>query len=36
MSVLEYAGDGKFKSQFDLFDRLSVKAVRDESEALAR
>ena len=28
MSVLEYAGGGKFKSQFDLFDRLSVKDVR--------
>lgn len=31
MSVLEYAGDGKFKSQFDLYDRLSVKAVIDEA-----
>jgi len=35
MSVLEYAGNGKFKSQFDLFDHLSVKAVKDEAEALA-
>lgn len=33
MSVLEYAGDGKFKSQFDLYDRLSVKAVIDEAIA---
>lgn len=31
ISVLEYAGDGKFKSQFDLYDRLSVKAVIDEA-----
>ncbi len=34
MSVLEYAGDGKFKSQFDLYDRLSVKAVIDEADAI--
>lgn len=34
MSVLEYAGDGKFKSQFDLYDRLSVKAVIDEAAAI--
>jgi ketosteroid isomerase-like protein len=32
MSVLEYAGGGRFKSQFDLFDRLSVKAVAEEWE----
>ena len=31
MSVLEYAGDGRFRSQFDLYDRLSVKAVIDEA-----
>jgi len=31
MSVLEYAGDGRFRSQFDLFDRLSVKAVAEEA-----
>lgn len=36
MSVLEYAGDGKFKSQFDLFDRLSVQEVRDEWERIAQ
>lgn len=36
MSVLEYAGNGKFKSQFDLFDRLSVKEVRDEWERVAQ
>ena len=36
MSVLEYAGGGKFKSQFDLFDRLSVKEVRDEWERVSR
>jgi hypothetical protein len=36
MSVLEYAGGGKFKSQFDLFDRLSVKDVRDEWERVAK
>jgi len=36
MSVLEYAGGGRFSSQFDLYDRLSVKAVADEAEALAR
>ena len=35
MSVLEYAGDGRFKSQFDLFDRLSVKEVAEESARLA-
>lgn len=34
MSVLEYAGGGKFKSQFDLYDRLSVKAVIDEATAV--
>ena len=34
MSVLEYAGDGKFKSQFNLYDRLSVKAVLDEAAAI--
>lgn len=34
MSVLEYAGGGKFKSQFDLYDRLSVKAVIDEAIAV--
>ena len=34
MSVLEYAGGGKFKSQFDLYDRLSVKAVIDEASAV--
>lgn len=34
MSVLEYAGGGKFKSQFDLYDRLSVKAVIDEAAAI--
>ena len=34
ISVIEYAGDGKFKSQWDLYDRLSVKAVKDEAEAL--
>jgi len=33
ISVIEYAGDGKFKSQWDLYDRLSVKAVKDEVEA---
>jgi hypothetical protein len=31
ISVLEYAGEGKFKSQFDLYDRLSVKEVIEES-----
>ena len=36
MSVLEYAGGGKFKSQFDLFDRLSVKEVRDEWERVSK
>lgn len=36
MSVLEYAGGGKFKSQFDLFDRLSVKEVRDEWERISK
>ena len=35
VSVLEYAGGGKFKSQFDLFDRLSVKDVRDEWDRVA-
>jgi ketosteroid isomerase-like protein len=35
MSVLEYAGGGKFRSQFDLFDRLSVKEVRDEWEKVS-
>jgi ketosteroid isomerase-like protein len=35
MSVLEYAGDGRFKSQFDIFDRLSVKDVRDEWERVS-
>jgi hypothetical protein len=35
MSVLEYAGGGQFKSQFDLFDRLSVKDVADESARAA-
>ncbi len=34
MSVLEYAGAGKFKSQFDLYDRLSVRAVIDEATAV--
>lgn len=34
MSVLEYAGGGKFRSQFDLFDRLSVKSVIDEAAAI--
>jgi len=34
MSVLEYAGDGKFSRQFDLYDRLSVKAVIDEAAGL--
>ena len=34
MSVLEYAGDGKFRSQFDLYDRLSVKAVIEEATLL--
>jgi ketosteroid isomerase-like protein len=33
ISVIEYAGDGKFKSQWDLYDRLSVKAVKDEVDA---
>ena len=36
VSVLEYAGDGRFSSQFDLYDRLSVKAVADEAAALTR
>jgi SnoaL-like protein len=36
MSVLEYAGGGRFSSQFDLFDRLSVKAVAEEAAALAK
>jgi ketosteroid isomerase-like protein len=35
MSVLEYAGGGRFSSQFDLYDRLSVKAVAEESAARA-
>ncbi len=35
ISVLEYAGGGRFKSQFDLFDRLSVKECRDEWERIA-
>ena len=30
MSVLQYAGGGRFSSQFDLYDRLSVKAVAEE------
>jgi ketosteroid isomerase-like protein len=36
MSVLEYAGGGRFRSQFDLFDRLSVKAVAEEAARAAR
>ena len=36
ISVLEYAGDGKFCSQFDLFDRLSVKAVAEEAARLQK
>jgi len=36
ISVIEYAGGGKFDSQWDLFDRLSVKAVKDQSEAARR
>jgi hypothetical protein len=36
MSVLEYAGGGRWKSQFDLYDRLSVKAAAEESDALAK
>jgi len=35
ISVIEYAGNGKFKHQWDLYDRLSVKAVKDEVEAVA-
>lgn len=33
MSVLEYAGEGRFSSQFDLYDRLSVQAVIEEARA---
>jgi hypothetical protein len=33
ISVIDYAGGGKFKSQWDLYDRLSVKAVKEEAEA---
>ena len=33
VSVFEYGGNGKFKTQWDLFDRLSVKAVKEDSEA---
>lgn len=33
MSVLEYAGNGQFCSQFDLFDRLSVRAIAEEMTA---
>ena len=36
ISVLEYAGHGKFCSQFDLFDRLSVKAVAEEAARLQK
>ena len=36
MSVLEYAGGGRFRSQFDLFDRDSVKEIALESARLAR
>lgn len=33
ISVIEYAGHGRFRSQWDLYDRLSVKAVQEESSA---
>jgi hypothetical protein len=36
VSIIEYAGNGKFSYQWDLFDRLSVKAVKDESDAAAK
>lgn len=36
VSIIEYAGNGKFSYQWDLFDRLSVKAVKEESDAAAR
>lgn len=36
ISVLEYAGEGKFRSQFDLYDRLSVQAVIEEATAVRR
>lgn len=36
ISVIEYAGGGKFRYQWDLFDRLSVKAVKEESDAAMR
>ena len=36
VSIIEYAGNGRFSYQWDLFDRLSVKAVQDESNATAK
>lgn len=34
ISVIDYAGNGKFAAQWDLYDRLSVKAVKDEVDQL--
>ena len=36
VSIIEYAGNGQFSYQWDLFYRLSVKAVQDESNATAK